>query len=31
MLASMDNPPVLVDGRRIIEPTSVARYEGVGA
>lgn len=31
LLAGMKSPPVLVDGRRVIEPSSVPRYEGIGA
>jgi UDPglucose 6-dehydrogenase len=31
LLAGMPRPPLLVDGRRIIEPASVPRYEGIGA
>ena len=31
LLAAMPHPPLLVDGRRIVEPASVARYEGIGA
>lgn len=30
-LAKMVNPPVLIDGRRILDPASIARYEGIGA
>ena len=29
-LSGLDNPPVVVDGRRMISPTSVERYEGIG-
>ena len=31
LLAGMPNPPLLVDGRRVLEPGSVPRYEGIGA
>jgi len=31
LLATLPKPPLLVDGRRIIEPGSVPRYEGIGA
>ena len=31
VLCGMSSPPLLVDGRRIVEPSSVPRYEGVGA
>jgi UDPglucose 6-dehydrogenase len=31
LLKDMAQPPLLVDGRRIVEPGSVARYEGIGA
>ena len=31
LLVSMSSPPLLVDGRRIVEPASVPRYEGIGA
>ena len=31
LLSRRANPPLLVDGRRIIEPASVPRYEGIGA
>ena len=30
MLRARSTPPVLVDGRRMIDPTSVPRYEGIG-
>jgi UDPglucose 6-dehydrogenase/GDP-mannose 6-dehydrogenase len=30
LLAGRPDAPVLIDGRRVIEPTSVPRYEGVG-
>jgi UDPglucose 6-dehydrogenase/GDP-mannose 6-dehydrogenase len=30
-LSAMPRPPLLVDGRRIIEPASVPRFEGIGA
>ena len=26
----MVKPPLLLDGRRVIEPSSVPRYEGIG-
>jgi UDPglucose 6-dehydrogenase len=31
ILAELASPPLLVDGRRIIEPSAVKRYEGIGA
>jgi UDPglucose 6-dehydrogenase/GDP-mannose 6-dehydrogenase len=31
LLADMDAPPVLIDGRRLLDKRSVARYEGIGA
>jgi len=31
LLSAISKPPLLVDGRRIIEPASVPRYEGIGA
>jgi UDPglucose 6-dehydrogenase/GDP-mannose 6-dehydrogenase len=31
LLEALPKPPLLVDGRRVIEPGSVARYEGIGA
>jgi len=31
LLSRRSDPPLLVDGRRIIEPASVPRYEGIGA
>ena len=30
LLARLDPQPLLVDGRRIVDPDSVARYEGIG-
>jgi len=30
ILAELDTPPVVVDGRRMLEPSSVARYTGIG-
>lgn len=30
LLKGLENPPLLVDGRRMLEKTSVARYEGIG-
>lgn len=30
-LAAMADAPLLVDGRRIVDPAAVARYEGIGA
>ena len=30
LLASIDSPPVLVDGRRLIEKDAVARCDGIG-
>jgi UDPglucose 6-dehydrogenase/GDP-mannose 6-dehydrogenase len=30
LLAGLPQPPLLVDGRRMIDPASVARYEGIG-
>ena len=31
LLDGMAQPPLLVDGRRIVEPATVARFEGIGA
>jgi UDPglucose 6-dehydrogenase len=31
LLQGLPKPPLLVDGRRVIEPGSVPRYEGIGA
>jgi len=31
LLKGRANAPLLVDGRRIVEPASVPRYEGIGA
>ena len=31
LLRGQAHPPLLVDGRRIVEPASVPRYEGIGA
>ena len=31
LLADMDPQPVLIDGRRLVDKRSVARYEGIGA
>jgi len=31
LLKVMARQPLLVDGRRIIEPAAVPRYEGIGA
>lgn len=30
LLAGRANPPLVVDGRRVLEPASVARYDGIG-
>ncbi|OBB04117.1 GDP-mannose dehydrogenase [Mycobacteriaceae bacterium 1482268.1] len=30
LLAQQDDPPLLVDGRRVIEPGSVPHYDGIG-
>jgi len=30
ILAELDSPPVVVDGRRMLEPSTVARYTGIG-
>jgi UDPglucose 6-dehydrogenase/GDP-mannose 6-dehydrogenase len=30
LLARMRNPPVVIDGRRLLAPASVAGYEGIG-
>jgi UDPglucose 6-dehydrogenase/GDP-mannose 6-dehydrogenase len=30
LLAGLDRPPVLIDGRRLLDKHSVARYEGIG-
>ena len=30
LLAELAEPPVLVDGRRVIEPGAVPRYDGIG-
>lgn len=30
LLSGRPNPPVLIDGRRLIDPDSVPRYEGIG-
>ena len=30
LLASREDPPLLVDGRRMLDPRSVARYAGIG-
>jgi UDPglucose 6-dehydrogenase/GDP-mannose 6-dehydrogenase len=30
LLAGLDRPPVLIDGRRLLDKESVARYEGIG-
>jgi len=30
LLKGRSNAPVVIDGRRVIEPASVPRYEGVG-
>ncbi|MBD0269630.1 MAG: UDP-glucose/GDP-mannose dehydrogenase family protein [Cyanobacteria bacterium Co-bin8] len=30
MLSGLDNPPLVVDGRRMLDKSSIARYEGVG-
>lgn len=30
LLEGMDNPPVVIDGRRMLDKKSVARYEGIG-
>ena len=30
LLAAMENPPLLVDGRRMLDKRSVPRYEGIG-
>jgi UDPglucose 6-dehydrogenase len=30
MIADMANPPLVIDGRRMLEKTSVAKYEGIG-
>jgi len=30
LLGDMVKPPLLLDGRRVIEPSSVPRYEGIG-
>jgi UDPglucose 6-dehydrogenase/GDP-mannose 6-dehydrogenase len=30
LLAELPRPPLVVDGRRMLEPGSVARYEGIG-
>jgi UDPglucose 6-dehydrogenase/GDP-mannose 6-dehydrogenase len=31
LLARLDRPPLVVDGRRLLDKRSVARYEGIGA
>ena len=31
LLEGLAQPPLLVDGRRIVEPATVARFEGIGA
>jgi hypothetical protein len=31
LLSGMKRPPLLVDGRRIVDPSAVPRYEGIGA
>jgi UDPglucose 6-dehydrogenase/GDP-mannose 6-dehydrogenase len=31
LLSGMTRPPLLVDGRRIVDPNAVPRYEGIGA
>jgi UDPglucose 6-dehydrogenase/GDP-mannose 6-dehydrogenase len=30
LLATMDSPPLVVDGRRMLDKHSVPRYEGIG-
>lgn len=30
LLAGLENPPLVIDGRRMLEKTSVPRYEGIG-
>ena len=30
LLAALPQPPLLVDGRRMIEPAEVARYDAIG-
>lgn len=30
LLAGLENPPLVVDGRRMLDKTSVAQYEGIG-
>jgi UDPglucose 6-dehydrogenase/GDP-mannose 6-dehydrogenase len=30
LIAGLENPPVVIDGRRMLEKTSVQRYEGIG-
>jgi len=30
ILRLMDHPPVVVDGRRLLDKRQVARYEGIG-
>ena len=30
LLSGRPNPPVLIDGRRLLDPASVPRYEGIG-
>ncbi len=30
LLAAMPQPPLLIDGRRMLEPAAVARYDGIG-
>ena len=30
ILASMKIPPMLIDGRRMLDPARIARYDGIG-
>jgi UDPglucose 6-dehydrogenase/GDP-mannose 6-dehydrogenase len=30
LLSNRSEPPIVIDGRRLLDPTSVARYEGIG-
>ena len=30
LLVNRPEPPLVIDGRRLLDPSSVARYEGIG-
>ena len=30
LLSNRSEPPIVIDGRRLLDPASVARYEGIG-